>query len=503
MNYLELGRLAVPEALLVVTALVALGVDLAGRPGGEGPGDEGAWERRAGRVLGIGVAGCVLTLGWLVAMRPEGALPGGMFVSDAVTRWVRAALVSLTAGTLLLSWRMRFTPHVGEYVTVVLLGTVGMMWVAAAENVLMLFLGLELASLSLYILTAFDKRDPASTEAGLKYFLFGGMAGAFLLLGLSFLYGATGAIEFRAMAAGLAGAGDSPLALAGLALVLVGLGFKVAAAPFHFWAPDAYQGAPTPAAGLMAAGAKVAALFILAKFAVVGLGTLAGDGSWAGLRAGWAPLLGLVAAVSMVWGNLAALAQRNVKRLLAYSAVAHAGYALVGVMGGGAEAVAAVTFHAVTYALTTLGAFGVVGLVEKAAGGSEFGHFAGLARRAPGLALCLAVFVLSLAGIPPLVGFFGKFYLFATALGGGDGGMGLLWLVALGAATTCVSFYYYLRLLKEVFVSEPGTAGWEGMAGGGVERWTVGAAATGVVAAGCLPAVLLEPLRVGLVALGL
>ncbi len=378
-----------------------------------------------------------------------------------------------------------------------------MMLIASSENVLMMFLSLELTSLCLYILAGFDKRDPVGIEASLKYFLFGAMAGAVLLFGLSFLYGATGAIDFRGIRAASAGGAPSPLLLAGLVMVFVGLGFKVAAAPFHFWAPDAYQGAPTPAAGFIAAGSKVASLFILVRFTVVALSGAAGASAWGRFLPGWSPILAALAALSMVWGNLAALSQDNLKRLLAYSAVAHAGYSLVAIVGGGTEAIPAVTFYAGTYALTTLGAFGVVGLVESATGGSDFRHVAGLVRRSPALALALAVFILSLAGIPPLAGFFGKFYLFATALSGSGRGtdLGLLWLVGLAVGTTCVSFYYYLRVLKAAFVEDPQVEARTDV-GSRAEMVTVMVVALLVVALGCAPGLLLAPLQTAVAAVG-
>ncbi|MBL9138969.1 MAG: NADH-quinone oxidoreductase subunit N [Verrucomicrobiales bacterium] len=488
MNFLDLARIASPEIAVVLGALGALAVDLAQRGRGAGSSRTGA--------IWVGVASCVVAALILVLGGATGAAPGGMLANGPVVGWIKAILALLTAGTLLLSVRGGFTMHVGEFVATVLLGGVGMMLIASSENVLMMFLALELASVSLYILTGFNKRDPQSGEAALKYFLFGGMAGAFLLFGLSLIYGATGAIEFQGIRARLEGQPAHPLLLAGLVMVLVGLGFKVAAAPFHFWAPDAYQGAPTPAAGFIAAGSKVAAFFILAKFTGMALDEVSGRANWGDFASGWAPILALMAAASMLWGNLAALRQRNVKRLLAYSAVAHAGYTVVAIAAGGSEVVPAVGFYAVTYAFTTLGAFGVAGWVEARTGGTDFEHFAGLSRRSPVAALCLGVFLLSLAGIPPLAGFFGKFFLFLVALNGDAGALGLLWLVGLGTATTCVSFYYYLRLLKVVFVDEidPRLSTEPGDGSGLIELTTILVAAVVVVVAGCAPALLLNPL---------
>lgn len=502
MNYLELAQLAGGEIVLVLTALVVLGLDLATARRSGGGIHAAAFGARRTLALAVGSLGGLLAVAWWILGARDGDARLGMFVSDPLIRFVKVVVVGLTVGTLWLSARMNFTVHLGEYVAVVLLGAVGMLLVVSTENVLMLFLALELASLSLYILTAFNKRDPLATEAAIKYFLFGGMAGAFLLFGLSLLYGATGKIEFVTMGEALASQPFSPLILVGLVMVLVGVGFKVAAAPFHFWAPDAYQGAPTPAAGFVATGSKVAAFFIAAKLALTTFAGVAGSANWNGFIAGWIPLVAVVAAVSMVVGNFAALMQQNVKRLLAYSAVAHAGYTLVGIVAANGEGLGSVTFYAVTYAITALGAFGALGLVENASGGSDLEHLRGLVRRSPGLALCLGIFLLSLAGIPPLVGFFGKFYVFLAALKSDQESIGLLWLVGLGTATTCVSFYYYLRVLKAVFVEEGDAASATETASGGLEWTTVVLAATAVVIIGCAPGLLLGPLRGALAAAG-
>lgn len=496
-NYAQLLWLASAEVWLVITALAVLGVDLKLR-------GAATLERRRGVALALGGLGCVGGILWLGLAAPGGAAPGGMLASDALTRMVKMVLLGLTASTLGLSVRSAFTVHVGEYVSVVLLGGVGMMLIASSENLLMMFLALELASLCLYILAGFAKNEARSMEAALKYFLFGGMAAAFLLFGASLIYGVTGQIEFRGIGAALTGERVTPLLLAGLVMVWVGLGFKVAAVPFHFWAPDAYEGAPTPAAGFIAAGSKVAAFFLIAKLSLMALGPVGGSAAWGAFVPGLMPLVAVMAAASMVVGNFAALAQTNVKRLLAYSAVAHAGYTLVAVVAGGRESLTATTFYAVTYAVTAVGAFGILGLVELSAGGSDFRHLAGLSRRSPGLAIGLGVFVLSLAGIPPLSGFFAKFYVFAVAMkvAAGGGEPALLWLVGLGAATTCVSFYYYLRVLKAVFVEAPTEGLTSREVGGGVEGWTVGIACVVVAGLGCFPSLLLGPLRGALTAAG-
>jgi NADH-quinone oxidoreductase subunit N len=333
------------------------------------------------------------------------------------------------------------------------------MTLASAENILLIFIALELLSLSLYVLTAFNKRNLKSAEAALKYFLFGGMSAAFLLFGFSLVYGLSGELNLTAIATKLSGKTLDPLLLAAILMIVAGFGFKVAAVPFHLWAPDTYEGAPLPSAAFIASGSKVASFFVLAKVMMVGLDGAAGSGAWRAYGQGWIPVLAVSAGLSVVLGNLAAIAQRSVRRLLAYSAVAHAGYLLVGLLANRKEdGIASLLFYVTTYALTTVGAFAVVGVVQENAGNDELHAFAGLSRRAPVLSFCMMIFLLSLAGIPPLAGFFGKFYLFKAGLfvtGSGAKSLGLLWLVALAIAMSAVSLYYYLQVLKQVFVSAP------------------------------------------------
>jgi len=224
--------------------------------------------------------------------------------------------------------------------------------------------------------------------------------------------------------------------------------------PFHLWAPDAYEGAPTPSAAFIASGSKVASFFIFAKVMMIGFAGAEGSAAWRSFSSGWLPLLATLAALSMVLGNLAAIVQSSVRRLLAYSAVAHAGYMLLGILANGERGLASLLYYAATYGLTALGAFGVVSVIEERAGEDRISAFAGLSRRAPMLACCMMVFMLSLAGIPPLAGFFGKFYLFTAALAAGSTSMGLLWLVVLAIAMSAVSLYYYLQVLKQIYVAD-------------------------------------------------
>jgi NADH-quinone oxidoreductase subunit N len=341
-----------------------------------------------------------------------------------------------------------------------------------------------LLSISLYILTAFNKRSRQSAEAALKYFLFGGMAAAFLLFGISLLYGLSGSIELPAIAASLQWNPPAPLLLIAIVMIVTGLGFKVAAAPFHLWAPDAYQGAPTPSAALIASSSKIASFFVFAVIFAFGL--TATSSAPHVFAPGWAPLIELVAAISMLLGNLAAIVQTSVRRLLAYSAIGHAGYMLLGILMNNAAGMRALLYYVITYALATIGAFGVLAALEKE-DIDQLSDFAGLSRRAPWLSFCMLIFLLSLAGIPPLAGFFGKFYIFSSALSVHNN---LLWLVILAIAMSAVSLYYYLRLLKQIYVREPATTG------GPVQvpytaKATVGLIAILVVLLGCIPNLLL------------
>ncbi|MBM3880162.1 MAG: NADH-quinone oxidoreductase subunit N [Verrucomicrobia bacterium] len=490
-DYLELLKLAAPETIVVAAAVAVLFVDLVIMR------DEPMRHRLliGGAVTGLG---CLVALLWLAKVPVHAAVLGGVLVVDPLTQWVKGIVLVLTLCTAALSLHAKFTEHVGEYFTLVLLATCGMMFLVSSDDLLTIFVSLELTSLCLYILTAFSKRDRSSAEAGLKYFLFGGMAAAFTLYGLSLVYGLAGTTNLRAAAAALAGQGLTPLLAVALIMVVIGFGFKVAAVPFHLWAPDAYQGAPTPAAALIASGSKVASFFVLAKVLMLGFAGVEGSGAWRQFSAGWAPLLATLAVVSMLLGNLAALAQRRVKRLLAYSAIAHAGYLLLGLLAlansdGRPEALAALVYYLATYGLTTVGAFGVLGVLERVNGSDRLEDFIGLSRRAPGLALCLVVFLLSLAGIPPLAGFFGKFYVFTAVVGAEPARLGLLWLVALAIALSAVSLYYYLQVLKRAYVVAP-VAGADRIVLTWEDRLAVGGLALAVVLLGVFPSLLLSPL---------
>ena len=440
MNYLELLQVAAPEAVLVLTALAVLTIGL-------------TTNRAADLAVSVAVFGLATAAAAVVMLLPgEAYLFNGMIVVTQLTSLFKIICLALALFTVVLARGSRFTRHPAEYVGMILLATVGLMLLVATEELLMIFIGLELTGLSLYVMTAFDREDRSSAEAGVKYFLFGSISSAFTLFGLSFVYGMCRSTSLNAIGQQIATGPVQPLLAAGIVMTLIGLAFKIAAAPFHLWAPEAYKGAPIPSAAFIASGSKVASFVVLGKILLVGFAHAEGSAAWRGLAAGWAPLIATLAALSIVIGNLAALAQINVRRLLAYSAVAHAGYTLLGLLGGGREGFGATLFYTTTYAFTLLGAFGVVSLVRRETGGDDFAHFATLRSRSPLLAGCMAVFMLSLAGLPPLAGFFGKFYLFAAALSAG-GNQGLLWLVALALFGSLISLYYYLAVLKVIFVS--------------------------------------------------
>jgi NADH-quinone oxidoreductase subunit N len=447
-SYLELLKLAAPETIVVIAALLVLAADLLALR---------ELEPRFRRVIGAMIAcvGCVAAMAWMLALPQHANFMQGMLVVDPLTQLVKFALLVLTIFTILISVETDFTPHAGEYFALILLAAVGMMFLASSEDILMIFISLELTSLSLYILTAFNKRNANSAEAALKYFLFGGMAAAFTLFGLSLLYGLSGATNLGQIAAAIKGPKLGPLLVVAIVMTVIGFGFKVAAVPFHLWAPDTYQGAPAPSAAFIASGSKVASFFVFAKVMMIGFKGAEGSAAWHAYVPGWVPVLAVVAGASMVLGNLTAIVQTSVRRLLAYSAIAHAGYMLLGVLAHGGQSLAALVYYVITYALTTLGAFGVVSVVQERAGGDRLSDFAGLSRRAPVLSLCMMIFMLSLAGIPPLAGFFGKFFVFTAVLNTDPKNLGLLWLVILALAMSAVSLYYYLQVLKQIYVAEP------------------------------------------------
>ena len=500
MNYLEILRAAAPETVVVLTALAVLTLDLL-------RGREKSITSRMTSSAMVTILGCVVAILWSAGSAASTRLLDGALVVSATTQLVKQVILVLTVVTALISIQGEFTDHAGEYFALLLFATVGMLFLVSSENLLMIFLALELTSLSLYVLVAFGKRNIASAEAALKYFLFGGMSAAFALFGFSLIYGLTGELDLRAIATKLQGHASDSLLWVALVMTVIGFGFKIAAVPFHLWAPDAYQGAPTPSAALIAGGSKVASFFIFARVMSLGFAGAEGSGEWRNFLPGWMPVLAVCAALSMVLGNLGAIVQTSVKRLPAYSAIAHAGYMLLGIITAGyagrtQQALAPLLYYAATYAITTIGAFGVVLLVESETGNDRLTSFAGLSKRSPVAALCMMVFMLSLAGVPPLAGFVGKFYLFVAAVGATPQSLGLLWLVVLAIVTSAISLYYYLQVLKQIYVVEShqesrSRAGLTPLLAG------VGLAACVVVVLGGMPTLLLDRLTAAIKLAGL
>src|SRR5215471_15787102 len=479
MSYFELLKLGAPETIIVVTALAVLTIGL-------------TTTRVTIFCPVVAAIGISVAIGAVLLLPSHANLFGGMLVISPLNSLFKIICLALALLTVPLVSSDTSLRNPGEYLALILLGALGLMLLVGSEEFLMIFIGLELLGLSLYVLAAFDKIDIRSAEAGLKYFLFGSTASAFTLFGISLVYGMSGTTSLALVAQKLAGLPVPPLLAAGIVMTLIGFAFKIAVAPFHLWAPDAYQGAPIPSAAFIASGSKVASFVVLGKIVLVGFGPVAGSSAWHAMMAGWSPVLAALAALSILLGNFVALAQTNVRRLLAYSAVAHSGYTLLGIIAGGRDGFSAALFYTTIYAVTLVGAFAVVGVVRRQTGGDDFSNFSGLASRSPLLAGCMVIFMLSLAGIPPLAGFFGKFYLFSAALHAGAN-HALLWLVALGLVGSFVSLYYYLLVLKAIFVdasSLPVAEPMEHMRSASLQGATVTLLAAAVVLLGVTPNIL-------------
>ena len=388
-------------------------------------------------VVGLAATGVVALLG----TGHEGYAYSGMVATGGFADFF-AALFSISGLLSLLlsrSFLASRTQDLGEYYALVLFSVGGMILIAAAADLIVLFLGIELMSLSFYVLAGITRTSLVSNEASLKYFLLGAFATGFLLYGIALVYGVTGSTNIGLILAVKAPGGV--LFLVGLTLLLIGLLFKIAAVPFHMWVPDVYEGSPTPVSGFMSTGGKAAAFSgILLVFAP----PLLADFSQV------REILAVISAISMVAGNVLALAQENVKRMLAYSSIAHAGYVLTGVVAANQEGYSGVLFYLLSYTLMNIGAFGVVAFLEKDGEKSNYERYAGLGSTHPVLAGLMALFMFSLTGIPPLAGFFAKYSVFAGAIGAG-----YTWLVIVGVLASLVSVYYYLRLVVVMYFRSP------------------------------------------------
>ncbi len=435
MNFPDISWLALLPTLVVMgTAFLVLIADLAM----EGPDREGlGWIG----IVGLLVASLVSAMLW----NSHQSGFAGTFVVDRYALFFNLVFCLAAVLTLLMSMDYLDTIEVrtGEYYVLLLFATAGMLMMAAATDLIVLFLGLEVMSVGVYVLAGMARRDLRSSEAAVKYFLLGAFATGFLVFGIALIYGAFGTTALGPVSAKLASsAGEQrALVLIGMALLLVGFGFKIAAVPFHAWAPDVYEGAPTSITALMAVGVKAAAF---AAFARVFLH------HFAGLATDWTGVVRIVAVLTMTLGNVVALLQRNIKRMLAYSSIAHAGYLLVGMVAGKEAGGAAVLYYLLVYALMNLGAFAVViALARRGEPNEDLDDYAGLGFQYPFLGFSMAVFMLSLAGIPSLAGFTGKFYLFSAAVKSGYVG-----LAVIAVLNSVVSMYYYAGVLVKMYMSE-------------------------------------------------
>jgi len=422
-----------PELMIAVGACAILLIELAL------PKSARVWLAYLSLVI-IGTAGAA-TIG-LAAEHVEAF--GGLFILDPFSSYFKLLLYLATALTILLSIRYLEIEriHFGEYYAFLLLATCGLMVMVSSGDLITIFLGLELAAVSLYILVGLNRRELRPIEASAKYFVLGSLSAAIFLYGMSLLFGATGTTQLTAAATALARGHGGPVLLMAMIFLLVGFGFKAAVVPFHMWTPDVYEGAPTSVTAYMSVTMKAATFAVFLRVFLEVFGPI---------KPHWSSWLIGLALATMVLGNLAAIAQQNIKRMLAYSSIAHAGYAMIGLIVGGGLGTMSLMLYLAIYTVMNLGAFGVVILMRRAGvPGEQIGDLAGLAKEQPAAALAMLVFMFSLAGIPPTAGFVAKFYLFMAAVDAG-----LAWLAVAGVLLSAVSAYYYLRVVMVMYMKEP------------------------------------------------
>ena len=414
-------------------------------------------------IAGLALAGIVLYTMWGNDYAAPTNAWNGMIANDNLRLGFSFVFLLVSALTVLIStvWTEREDVPIGEYHCLLLFATVGMMFMASGNDLVVIFLGLETSSIATYVMAGLRKSDLRSNESSMKYFILGSFASAFLLYGMALIYGATGATNITQIAANLENPNFPALLLIGAAMMIVGFGFKVATVPFHVWTPDVYEGAPTPVTAFMATGPKTAAFASFVRVFVLGFPLIAGAQASGILHESWTTALAVMAMLTMTVGNIAAIVQNNVKRMLAYSSIAHAGYAVVGFIGAGVAttiekrdaAIASVAFYMLTYAITNLGAFAIVTLLaQRNDRRTEFEDYNGIGFKTPVLAFSLSLFMLSFLGLPLTAGFMGKVLVFRPALEAGNTLLTLLVVVAV--INTAISGYYYLRLIVVMFFRE-------------------------------------------------
>jgi NADH-quinone oxidoreductase subunit N len=393
----------------------------------------------------IGILAVAFYGSWKLAA-VETDIFSGMFTLDPYATYFKMLVYLAGALTILLSMTYLEIEkiHLGEYYGFILLATAGMMVMVSAGDLIMIYLGLELLSISLYIMAGFKRSESRSVEASAKYLILGSFSSAILLYGISILYGIAGTTNLKGLGAFFAaGAVDNPGLLLSMSFLVVGFGFKVAAVPFHMWTPDVYEGSPTPVTAFMSVAPKAASFAVFLRVFAEALG---------GVKAHWQPILITLAVATMILGNVVAIVQTNIKRMLAYSSIAHAGYALIGIIVGGGLGTMSLMLYLMIYSLMNLGAFGVVIILRKGGmRGEDIADFTGLAKKNPVAAVIMLIFMFSLAGLPPTAGFVAKFYLFMGAVEAG-----LVWLAVVGVLLSAVSAYYYLRVVMVMYMREPG-----------------------------------------------
>lgn len=439
-----------PELALIVTAFIVLFLDFAvSRAGKAALGYVTALGMALPfAVMVLGITGKAAAVPWLAALTVSNGATAfsGMLATDAFAQFFTVLILGIGILVTLMSISALKEENLDDagYHALVLLATVGMLLMVKGMDLVVIFLGLETLSIAIYVLAGYRKQSIRSTESGFKYFLLGAFAAGFLLYGIALLFGATGTTKIAGIARHLEMQGllGDPLVLIGMVLILVGLGFKLALVPFHAWTPDVYEGAPSAITAFMAVGVKAASIAAFVRIF---------GGALLALEMQWKDVFWIMAVLTMTLGNVVALSQTNIKRMLAYSSIAHAGYMMVGIIAGGETGWSAVLFYMIAYAFMNLGAFGIIVLYgRKEEAHVDIADYAGMGFRYPLLGAAMAIFMFSLAGLPPLAGFVGKFYIFSAAIKAG-----YIWLTVIGVLNSLISVFYYFRVTVAMYMKEP------------------------------------------------